>query len=111
MLEHFYMSKDICKLCPYNLLLETGRYVKPKSIPRSERICKYCTLNLIEMRFTFVHSVLYMNQTEKKLYDHIQSINMTLCINAKALWLLSQKDKNILSALGTYIDCCFEKKN
>ena len=38
MLEIFYMSKDICKLwlSPHNLLLETGRYVKQKSIPRSE---------------------------------------------------------------------------
>ena len=55
MLDHFYMRKDICKLrlSPHNLLIETGRYVKPQSIPRSERICKHCTLNLIENAFHF----------------------------------------------------------
>ena len=65
------------------------------------------------MSFTFFHSVLYMNQKEKKVYDHIQSINskfMSLCVNDKALPLLSQEDKNILSALGTHINCCFEKR-
>ena len=54
-----------------------------------------------------------MNQTEKKLYYHIHPKNsnfMPLCDNDKALWLLSQEDKNILSALVTYIHCCFEKK-
>ena len=35
---------------------------------------------------------------------------MSFCVNDKALWLLSQEDKNILSALGTYINCCFEKR-
>ena len=56
------------------------------------------------MGFTFFHSVLYMNQKEKKLYDHINPVNsnfMSLCENDKALWLLSQEDNNILSALST----------
>ena len=35
---------------------------------------------------------------------------MSLCDNDKALWLLSQEDNNILSALRTYINCCFEKR-
>ena len=46
MLEHFYMRNAICKLrvSAHNLLIETGRYVKPKSMPLSERICKHCNL-------------------------------------------------------------------
>ena len=35
---------------------------------------------------------------------------MLLCDNDKTIWLLSQEDKNILSALGTYINYCFEKR-
>ena len=56
MLEHFYMRKAICKLrlTAHNLLIETGRYVKPKNMPRSERICKNCNLNIIENEFHFV---------------------------------------------------------
>ena len=40
MLEHFYMRKAICKLrlSAHNILIELGRYVKPKSIPCPERI-------------------------------------------------------------------------
>ena len=67
------------------------------------------------MSFTFFHSVLYMNQKEKKTIRSytsrpINSNFMSLCENDKALWLLSQEDKNILSALVTYINCCFEKR-
>ena len=54
-----------------------------------------------------------MNQKGKKLYDHIHPLNsnfMSLCENDKALWLLSQEDNNILSALSIYINCCFEKR-
>ena len=50
---------------------------------------------------------------KKKLNDHIHPINsyfMSLCANDKALWLLSREDGNILSALVTYINCCFEKR-
>ena len=40
MLENFYMRKAFCKLrlSAHNLLIELGRYVKPKSIPCPERI-------------------------------------------------------------------------
>ena len=50
---------------------------------------------------------------KKELFDHIHPINskfMSLCVNDKSIWLLSQEDNNILSALGTYINCCFEKR-
>ena len=114
MLEHFYMRKAICKLMlsSHNLLIETGRYVKPK-YASLKRICRHLNLNLIEMGFTFFLSVLYITRKKKKLYDHIHPINsnfMPLCENEKALGLLSQEDNNILSALCTYINFCFEKK-
>ena len=92
MLEHFYLRKAICKLrlSAHYLLIETGRSVKPKSIPRSARICKHCTLNLIENKFHIL-SQCSLYEPGKKLYDHIQSINsnfVSLYVNDKALWLL-----------------------
>ena len=115
MLEHFYMRKAICKLrlSAHNLLIETGRYVKPKSMLRPERICKHCNLNQIENEFHFLSQCSLFEPERKKLYDHIHPLNsnfMSLCKNDKALWLLSQEDNNILSALGIYINCCFEKR-
>ena len=35
---------------------------------------------------------------------------MSFCDNDKALWLLFREEKNILSALGTYMKCSFEKR-
>ena len=50
------MGKAICKLrlTAHNILIKTGRYVKPKNMPRSERICKHCNLNIIENEFHFL---------------------------------------------------------
>ena len=36
---------------------------------------------------------------------------MSSCEKNKAQWLSSQEDSNILSALGIYINSCFEKRN
>ena len=103
------MRKAICKLrlSAQNLLIETGRYVNAKSMRRSERICKHCNLNLIENEFHFLSQCSLYEPERQKLYDHIHPINsnfMSLCVNDTALWLLSQEDNNILSALGTYIN-------
>ena len=78
MLEHFYMRKAICKLrlSAHNLLIETDRYVKPKSMPCSERICKHCNLNLIENEFHFLSQCSLYNQERKtNLYDHIKIVS------------------------------------
>ena len=50
------MRKAICKLrlSADNLLIETSRYAKPKSISLSEIICKHCNLNLKENEFNFL---------------------------------------------------------
>ena len=42
MLDKFHLRKTICKLrlSAHNLMIEAGRYAKPKSLPRSERICQ-----------------------------------------------------------------------
>ena len=67
------MRKAICKLrlSAHNLLTETGRYAKPKSMPRSERICEHCNLNLIENEFHFLSQCSLYEPERKKLYDHI----------------------------------------
>ena len=80
MLEHFYIRKAICKLrlSAHYLLIDMSRYVKPKSMPRSGRICKHCTQNLIENELHFLSQCSLFVPQRKKLYNHIQSINSNL---------------------------------
>ena len=115
-LDNFHMRKAICKLrlSAHNLLIETGRYAKPRSLPRSERICKNCNLNCIENEFHFLSRCSLYETERTHLYLQIQRKNdnfMSLHDNDKARWLLLQEDIDILWALGTYIHSCFEKRN
>ena len=73
MLQHFYMGKAICKLrlSAHNRLIETGIYVKQKSMPFSERICKHCSLNLIENKFHFLSQCsLYEPERKKSIQSY-----------------------------------------
>ena len=97
------MIKAISKLrlSAHNLLIETGRYAKPRSLPRSERICKHCNFNCIENKFHFL-SRCFLYETERaKLYSQVHHTNnnfMSLCDNGKARWLLLQEGRDILFA-------------
>ena len=118
MLEKFQVRKAISKLrlSAHNLLIETGRYAKPRSLPRSERICKHCNFNCIENEFHFLSRCSLYETERAKLYSQVQHKNnnfMSLCDNDKArrLRLLLREDSDISFALGTYIHSCFEKRN
>ena len=117
-LEQFHVRKAICKLwlSAHNLLIETGRYAKPRSIPRSEKFCKHCKLNCIENGIHFLSQYSLYQAERNEFYNQIYHINnnfMLLGDNDKAKWLLPQEDtcKYILSALGSFIHYCFEKRN
>ena len=115
-LEQFHVRNAICKLrlSAHNLLIETGRYAKPRSVPRPERIRKHCKLNCIENQIHFLSQCSLYQPERNIFYDQIYHINnnfMLLDDNDKVMWLLSQEDKNILSALGSFIHYCFEKRN
>lgn len=116
MLETFHVRKAISKLrlSAHNLLIETGRYAKPRSLPRSERICKHCNFNCIENEFHFLSRCSLYETERAKLYNQVHHKNnnfISLSDNDKARWLLLQEDRDILFALGTYIHNCFEKRN
>ena len=115
MLEKFHLRKALCKLrlSAHNLMIEAGRYVKPKSLPRSERICKNCNLQCIENEFHFLSRCPLYDSERTVLYSQINHVSNnfnSLNYLDKAKWLLMQEDQNILVALGTYIHICFEKR-
>ena len=115
-MAQFHARKAKCKLrlSAHSIFIEAGRYANPRSIPRSKRIYKHCKLNCIENEIHFL-SQCSLYQTERnKFYDQIYHFNNNFMLsddNDKAKWLLSQDDENILSALGSFIHYCFEKRN
>ena len=49
-LTNFHHTQAICKIriSTHKLMIEFGRYHKPKPIPREERLCRNCCLNEVE---------------------------------------------------------------
>lgn len=116
MVEQFQLRKAISKLriSSHNLLIEAGRYTKPKRLQRSERICKHCSLNRIENEFHFLTECSLYTMERNELFNKVISSNnnfASLRIDEKAKWLMIQESKDILNALGMYIHRCFEKRN
>ena len=104
-LAQFHVRKVICKLRlnAHDLLIEAGRYAKPRSIPRSERICKHFKLNCTENEIHFLSQCSPYQAERNKFYDQIYHINnnfMLLDDNDKAKWLLSQEDKKKFICTG-----------
>ena len=68
--------------------------------------CKDCNFNCIANEFHFLSQFSLYETERAKLYSQVHHKNnnfMSLCDNDKARWLLLQEDRDILSALGTYI--------
>ena len=62
-LENFHLRKAICKLriSAHNLLLiETGRFSKGRILPRGERICIFCNINVTENEFHFFNLLFFV---------------------------------------------------
>ena len=77
MLDYFKLRKAIYKLglIAHNHLIETGTYVKLRSIRSAERICKHCNLNLIDNEFHFLSKSSLYEPQKAKLYIQIHPIN------------------------------------
>ena len=89
MLEKFHLRKAISKLrlSAHNPLIETGRYAKPRSLPRSERICKHCNFNYIENEFHFLSRCSLYETERAKMYNQVHHRNnnfISLSDNDKA---------------------------
>ena len=48
-LGNFHHRRAICKIriSAHNLMIESGRYHKPKPLPREDRLCRKCCLELL----------------------------------------------------------------
>ena len=55
-LTNFHHRRAICKIriSAHNLMIEFGRYKKPKPLPSEERICQNCNLNEVQYEIHFI---------------------------------------------------------
>ena len=81
MLVNFYVRKAISKLrlSAHNLFIQTGRYAQPKSLPRSERICKYCNFDCIENEFYFLSRCSFSETERAQLYSQERHKTLISC--------------------------------
>lgn len=115
-LDTFSHRKALCQLriSAHNLSIESGRYTKNKSIPRDQRICKYCKSNSVESEFHFLTACTLYEEERVVLYKKIYNVNpnfISLDDNEKAHWLLIQENLEIISSLAFYVNACFKKRN
>ena len=55
-LTNFHHRRAICniRISAHHLMIEFGRYKKPKPLSREERICQNCNLNEVENEIHFL---------------------------------------------------------
>ena len=115
-LTNFHHRQAICKIriSAHNLMIEFGRYHKPKAIPREERLCRNCNLNEVENEIHFLTLCSKYETERTELYKNISLKNAnfaTLNDTNKALWLLSQEREHVLTELAFYILKSQDKRN
>ena len=114
-LVNFHNRRAICKIriSAHNLMIESGRYHKPKPLPREERICRNCCLNETENEIHFLTRCSKYDSERVDFYKIIclNNANFNLLDDTnKALWLLSQEREDVLKELALYILKCFDKR-
>ena len=114
-LTNFHHGRTICKIhiSAHNLMIEFGRYKKPKPLPREERICQNCNLNEVENAIHFLTQCTKYKLERADVYRTIFLSNLNfgfLNDRNKAMWLLLQEKVELLSEFGGYIQKCLDKR-
>ena len=115
-LTNFHHRRAICKMriSAHNLMIEFGRYKKPKPLPREGRICRNCNLNEVENDIHFLTQCTKYKLERAEFYRtmFLRILNFGLLNDRnKATWLLLLEKEELLSELGGYIKKCLDKRN
>ena len=114
-LTNFHHRRAISKIriSAHNLMIESGRYKKPKPLPREDRLCKFCNLNEVENEIHFITRCLKYDSEREEFYKTIRKLNANFdLLNdlQKTMWLLSQECESVLIELACFILKCFDKR-
>ena len=93
------------RLSSHRLHIESGRWKRPHSTPRENRVCFHC--NILEDEFHFIF--------ECSLYDDERCLFIKPYFRRrysmfKLIELFQSSNKGTLNKLGNYIHKCFEKR-
>ena len=99
------------RISAHNLHIETGRYQKPKSIPETERVCKFCP-SKIENECHFVMECSRYNDIRENLMHHVHithpEINSEeLDMQEKFVKIITTNNDTLLIKLLEYVNSAF----
>lgn len=111
-LNNFQLRSAICKIriSAHDLKIERDRY-KTLYIERDQRLCKKCTLNLVEEGQHFITSCPAYKNDREIFFKEINCIcpNFIYLSNeAKFVWLFTNENLSILKYLGSCIITCLD---
>ena len=90
----------------HRLQIEAGRWSKPHSTPRNERLCIFC--NKLEDEFHLLFECTLYNQLRQEL---INPFYTRRCSMHKAVMLMQSSNTKILKNLSVYVYKCFQIRN
>ena len=102
------------RLSAHKLHIETGRYVnKNERKPPEERKCEYCSEDTCEDEFHFVIECQLYQDYRHDLFANIESkfpFFTEYDEQTRYVWLMSNKDVNVIDIFTKYITNCFIKR-
>ena len=99
------------RVSAHRLAIESGRY---RNIESNKRICKFCSLNLIEDENHFLLECPLYSNDRNVFLDSVSSYNSNfknMHNEHKFIWLLSCEDIEICFEVAKFIRKCFTIRN
>ena len=97
------------RISAHNLMVETGRYKRPKKIPVPDRLCDIC--NLLEDEYHFVMQCKKYECFRHKMFEKLENIftNFTgLQDDQTFIWIMKCDDADLIYVFGQYISECIQ---
>ena len=89
------------RISAHDLLIETGRYTKPKKTPVENRLCRFCKSNNIEDEPHFILHCSFYNDLRNALFSNLDNIFFNFITMDQ-----DEQFKFIMSANNGDADCC-----
>ena len=95
---HFRVAMSKLLLSSHNLFIETGRWHRPRSIPREDRTCNIC--NKLEDEYHFIIECSLYTDLRRKYIPRCYWCNPNMFTLQE---LFCSKNRNLILRLSTYI--------
>ena len=98
------------RVSTHRLEIESGRYKKKSA---SERLCKCCNLNAVEVEVHFLCNCSAYQNARQSFFEFINKAPSfkTPHNSARFIWLLTCEEEVIINAVADFVFQCFELRN